>query len=388
MEEYNLSDCFRPIRRQDIVSENIRPTHYLYVNVGQGRRSKCYHYLLPGLEEFFEKYYNNDASSINLIKMSEKEIDDLMKRLIRINSIKDEFAPINSSTEDIEEPSKDEYKNSTSDTEEERTESGSTVSRSSASGDMIFYPKIIREKQIIESKFISDPKYTIFNFFEDIINISDINELLILMKKCLIFVMVDTNTKPAWYAWYGDRIDKITITKNGYRTKVRDCDYEGIRHRFVKLYDICCDFNVKYGFNIREKKDLLLIRDTVLPTVDTKIGPEIKSDVNGIVLGSSIIKTIYIGDDHISHFFICDKFSTGLYDHIKCCKKLYIEYTQWKKDKISDVNINADFKIKIQKDDVKSSKGFTEKFKTKNLSDNDKFYRVLTSGSRWIIKKK
>ena len=253
-----------------------------------------------------------------------------------------------------------------------KLESTISIPRASNSNrDYLVYPKIHKEDEIAKTEFMSNMDYTFVNFLKDLENYRTIDEILINMKKCLIHVIISDNAKPAWYAWDGSDIQRIEITKDDYLTGISDA----LDSFKLRLYDLCNKFNLKYNFFLGTSRDLeILTRDKV---------PKIPKDT--IVTNRNITLEDY---PHISHIFIEEKFNKEVIEYIKCCKKLYIEYTGWKRSKHNDSNVDSKLKSLIEIDNVKSSKGLTGKFNVKESAANDKFYRFFANGSRWVIKKK
>jgi hypothetical protein len=245
--------------------------------------------------------------------------------------------------------------------------------------DTITYPEIKREEEITKTEFMSDLKYTVFTFYEELDNIDNMSDLLISMKKCFIFVL-DTST---WYIWDGEIVKRINSLSKVWTTNMFNS--KSIR---IRLYDIHRDFKIKYGFNLNSDKDLEKIKNERLNTIINK--PII---INNIIINNINTESLEYTSKNIAYIFLSEIFNdnkkrdrTKRYK-IAAGKELYELYISWRRKKINDINSPKNIEDLINKANITSSKSLTESIEMAESSKDMQFYREA-SGTHWFIYKK
>ena len=317
------------------------------------------------------------------IKMTQEEIDDLIGRM------QDRYpGKLDTSNEDVEIfPEKEvEFRTSSSDSED-TTHLTSTSSHdpvkytSDASKNvatMIIYPPLDEDQRglIRETKFASDPAFTLNELLVNLKHIHDLSELLEKMKKCLVFVVIDTDSESTWFAWTGLDVIRYSSSRNSWVTRIYSHDYS----KCFTLMEVMNDFACELGFNLTMIKNLEdLLRES-----------RITSTLLSITIDEDGDEAVEDSDEHIklivpTHIYIGERFKLLSCEKIKTGNNLYNEYLAWKDSTLMTTK-DASLVMSLKHDGITSARKFTETFKIlSETTPHDKFYRARTSGNRWYI---
>jgi hypothetical protein len=256
----------------------------------------------------------------------------------------------------------------------------------STSHQSMKYPTIKKEYDIISIKFMSDKNYTLDTLFKEITTIFNIDQLLIKIKRCLIYVVVDSK----WYAWTG-----ATIIKLNKETKSWSTGISGIKGTSdfvnIKLGWILDDMKHKFDFSVREYADInkeLLLQSTTNPDPTSTVPKTLSTIDMSMIIGEKKIEpyTIIVKELPLTHRFIRYRMNiTGL-NKIQTGKKLYEAYASWKQQELITTSDNK-FKSELLADPITSTILFTGTFKKKDkISPGDMYYLDDYGTNKLVIK--